>query len=385
MLTLINDILDFSKIEAQKLSLEAIPFSLEESLRRVVNLNNHKIHEKHLEFVLSVDSDIPDSLIGDPLRIEQIIINLVSNAIKFTEQGYIHLNVDLIQKIDSQLRLEIRVRDSGIGMSHKESSRLFNSFSQADASVTRKYGGTGLGLAICKQLSELMGGGINVKSRPGEGAEFIVLLNVEESSEHVARINMLDVTDLKALVVDDVEIARNVMCDTLDVLGIAADAVASGQEALSLVEAAEKKGQPYNLILMDWKMPGMDGIEATRRIRKIVKGDIPHILMITAYDKEEIKGLGSSDVIDRFIEKPVAQSALIEGIQSALGVQQHSSTHVFVQGDIPVLSGARILLVEDNELNQQVAMEFLLETGASIELATDGVKAVQAAQSIHFD
>lgn len=385
LLTLINDILDFSKIEAQKLSLETIPFSMEESLRRVVNLNNHKIHEKHLEFVLSVDSDIPDSLIGDPLRIEQIIINLVSNAIKFTEQGYIHLNLALIQRRDSQLRLEIKVRDSGIGMSQEQSSRLFSSFSQADDSVTRKYGGTGLGLAICKQLSELMGGGIEVKSRPGDGTEFIVLLNVEESSERVARVNMMDVTDLKALVVDDVEIARNVMCDTLDVLGIASDAVASGREALDLVEAAEKKEQPYNIILMDWKMPGMDGIETSRRIREMVKGDIPHILMISAYDKEEIKGLGSPQDIEGFIEKPVAQSALIEGIQSALGVQQHSSTHVFAQGEIPILNGARILLVEDNELNQQVAMEFLRETGASIELATDGLNALQAAQNIRFD
>lgn len=392
LLTLINDILDFSKIEAQKLTLEAIPFSLEESLRRVVNLNNHKMHEKHLEFVLSVDSRIPNSLIGDPLRIEQIIINLVSNAIKFTDQGYIHLSLLLLDETisesgesDNNLTLQIRVKDSGIGMSDEQSSKLFQSFSQADNSVTRKYGGTGLGLAICKQLCELMQGSISVTSRLGEGSEFVVNLKVQKSIEGIHKASHLDVTDLRVLVVDDVEIARNVMCDTLDSMGINADAVAGGQEAIDRVADAKTLGKAYDIILMDWKMPEMDGIQATREIRSLAHESIPQILMITAYDKEEIKAADYSDVVDSYLEKPVSQNALIDAIHSVLAGTNDPVKDVFATGDVPDLSEIRILLVEDNELNQQVAMEFLQETGASIELAIDGLQALSAAKNITFD
>lgn len=385
LLVLINDILDFSKIEAQKLSLETIPFSLEDSIRRVVNLNNHKMHEKHLEFVLSVDGSIPDSLIGDPLRIEQVIINLVSNAIKFTDQGYIHLSITLSDRVDDELTLAFTVKDSGIGMSSEQTARLFTSFSQADDSVTRKYGGTGLGLAICKQLCELMGGDISVVSKPGEGSQFTFNIITRKASEDVATVNMLDVSNLRALVVDDVEIARTVMCDSLEALGIKADAVASGEQGLEAVVAAQNRQKPYDVILMDWKMPGMDGLEATRQIRDIVSKNTPQILMVSAYDKEEIAEINAGALIDRFIEKPVSHSALIAGIQAALGVSEQSGKHVLAIGEIPILNNARILLVEDNALNQQVAMEFLMETGANVEVAIDGQKAVEAAKNMCFD
>lgn len=391
LLTLINDILDFSKIEAQKLTLEAIPFRLEECLRRVVNLHNHKMHEKRLEFVLSVDSEIPDKLIGDPLRIEQIIVNLVSNAIKFTEQGYVHLSILLLKNDPSnhyssgQIPLEIRVKDSGIGMNSEQTSRLFTSFSQADDSVTRKYGGTGLGLAICKQLSELMDGGISVHSEPELGSEFVVRLVIQESSDAMIYDDIPDMTNLKALVVDDVEVARDVVRENLTVLGIQVETASDGKAAVELVMDSEVKQHPFDIILMDWKMPGMDGIETIRKIQHLVDGSIPHILMITSYDKEEIKGAASTSMVAGFIEKPVSQSALVESIQSALGITQSSNPNGFTAGDIPELSESSILLVEDNELNQQVAMEFLKDTGADIALATDGKKAVAAAKEHHFD
>ncbi|BDX04565.1 response regulator [Planctobacterium marinum] len=385
LLTLINDILDFSKIEAQKLTLEFIPFSLENSLRRVVNLSNHKVHEKHLEFVLSVDSSIPDALMGDPLRIEQIIINLVSNAIKFTHHGYIHLNVRLLSSIDDTLNLEFRVKDSGIGMSAEQCSRLFQSFSQADDSVTRQYGGTGLGLAICKQLCELMQGSIRVDSKPDEGSEFIFTIQVEKSDEPSVGSKALDVSHIRALVVDDMDVAREVMTEALEALGITVDAVDSGEQALKWVERAERRQRPYDFILMDWKMPGMDGITASRRIRDTVSGKIPHILMVTSYDKEALRATDAEDIVERFIEKPVNQSELIDAIQLALGGSEKESLPSEREEAIPDFSGCRLLLVEDNELNRQVALEFMLETGATIDVAHNGEEAIQAVQELSYD
>jgi len=385
LLTLINDILDFSKIEAQKLTLETIPFSLEKSLRRVVNLNNHKMYEQHLEFVLSVDSRIPDNLIGDPLRIEQIIINLVSNAIKFTRQGYVHLNVSKVSQNEESLVLEFSVKDSGIGMSEEQTSRLFKSFSQADDSVTRQYGGTGLGLAICKQLCELMHGFITVKSEPGEGSEFTFTIQLQVASDEVMQSGRADVSDLHALVVDDMEVARAVMSDALDALGINCDTVASGEEALKRVSQAEKKQRPYDIILMDWKMPGMDGITASKKIREHISGKIPQILMITSHDKEALKAIDVDNIIDRYIEKPVNPSALIDAIQQSLGNSNDSSADASQDEFVPDFSHSRVLLAEDNELNQQVAMEFLQETGIAIDLVQDGREAISAAKRQQYD
>ena len=385
LLTLINDILDFSKIEAQKLTLESIPFSLEGSLRRVINLSNHKVHEKHLEFVLSVDSSIPDGLIGDPLRIEQIIINLVSNAIKFTRQGYIHLSVRLLSTMEDSLNLEFTVKDSGIGMTAEQCSRLFQSFSQADDSVTRQYGGTGLGLAICKQLCELMQGDISVKSTPGEGSEFVFTIQVEKSDEPLIGSQALDVSHIRALVVDDMDVARDVMTEALQVLGINVDSVNSGEEALEWVEKAERKQRPYDLILMDWKMPGMDGITASKRIRQTAGGKTPHILMVTSYDKEALRATDAEKVVERFIEKPVNQSELIDAIQLALGGSGKEALPSQLVEATPDFSGNQLLLVEDNELNRQVALEFIRETGADIDIAINGEKALQALQEKHYD
>ncbi|MCC2606461.1 response regulator [Planctobacterium marinum] len=385
LLTLINDILDFSKIEAQKLTLETIPFSLEKSLRRVVNLNNHKMHEQHLEFVLSVDSRIPDSLIGDPLRIEQIIINLVSNAIKFTRQGYVHLNVARVSQQGETLVLEFSVKDSGIGMSEEQTRRLFKSFSQADNSVTRQYGGTGLGLAICKQLCELMHGFIAVKSEPGMGSEFTFTIQLQVAAGDLAPASHTDVSDLHALVVDDMEVARAVMSDALDALGIKSDTVSSGEEALQLVSKAEKRQQPYDIILMDWKMPGMDGITASRKIREHISGKIPHILMITSYDKEALKAIDVDNIIDRYIEKPVNPTDLIDAIQQSLGANSRDDAALSASEQIPDFSHASVLLAEDNELNQQVALEFLQETGIQVDLVQDGQQAINAVKQKQYD
>lgn len=386
LLTLINDILDFSKIEAQKLTLEKADFSLENSLRRVVNLNNHKIHEKQLEFVLSVDTDVPDALVGDPLRLEQIIINLVSNSVKFTEKGFIQLSVSMLSKEKGKVVLQFCVEDSGIGMTQEQCDRLFRSFSQADDTVTRKYGGTGLGLAICKQLCELMGGSIEVKSSPNKGSTFTFNVELVESQKlQDSAHNLLDIANMRALVVDDIQIARKVMCDYLSGLGITTDTAANGKEALEAVLEADRLGCAYDVVLMDWKMPEMDGITASKTIREKVSGKIPHILMVSAYDKDEVASNESLGVIDRFIEKPVSASTLVDSIHSILGYKPNGDEIHHSAGLVPDLHDKRILLVEDNAINQQVAMEFLADTKATIDVATNGAEAIVSVQNIEYD
>ncbi|XOV80132.1 MAG: response regulator [Aestuariibacter sp.] len=386
LLTLINDILDFSKIEAKKLTLESADFSLENSLRRVVNLNNHKIHEKQLEFVLSVDSNVPDSLVGDPLRLEQIIINLVSNSVKFTEQGFIQLGVSVVSRTQRGVALQFSVQDSGIGMTSEQSGKLFQSFSQADETVTRKYGGTGLGLAICKQLCELMGGDIRVESRPGEGSTFTFTVLLQESNKTgIDGQHLVDIANMRALVVDDIQIARKVMCDYLSGLGISTDTAANGREALEAVLEADRLGCAYDVVLMDWKMPEMDGITASKVIREKVSGKIPHILMVSAYDKDEVAANESLGVIDRFIEKPVSASTLVDSIHSILGYTPNGDEILHTAGLVPDLRDRRLLLVEDNAINQQVAMEFLEDTRAQIDVATNGAEAIIAVQNVEYD
>ncbi len=386
LLTLINDILDFSKIEAQKLTLEQTTFSLESSLRRVVNLNSHRMHEKHLEFVLSVDPDVPDKLMGDPLRLEQVIINLVSNAIKFTDKGYVQVAIKVIERANNKIRLGFAIQDSGIGMSKEQSERLFQSFSQADDSVTRRYGGTGLGLAICKQLCQLMGGEIWVDSEPGKGSNFqftAALLEVPEDKETLSK--SLHPGNMRALVVDDMAIARKVMCDYLVGFGIQTDTVTNGKEALDAVIRADMHQRAYDVVLMDWKMPEMDGITASKLIREQVSGKTPHILMVSAYDRAELEHSQSGNLVDDFLEKPVSASSLIDSINAILGNRTLPAGEAIVAGKVPDLKGYRLLLVEDNKINQQVAMEFLLDTNADVDVAGNGIEAIEALRNIEFD
>ena len=388
LLTLINDILDFSKIEANKLSLEEEEFDLDESIRRVTNLCSLRLYEKNLELVLSIDPQIPQYFVGDSLRLEQIIINLVSNAVKFTETGAIQLHAKPLEINEDSMRLEFLVEDSGIGMSHEQSSRLFSSFSQADDSVTRKYGGTGLGLAISKQLCELMGGKIWVESQLGVGSKFhftVVLSRAENIRIEQNTIQQQSLHNLNVLVVDDIAVSRKIMCDNLERLGVNCSAASSGTEAIELVLRADTQNTQYDMILMDWRMPGMDGIAATRQIMHEVQGRLPHILMVSAYDKEDAVSSAKDTDIRVFLEKPVSHSTLLDSLYLVMG--NKVLVDEFPEGEFraPDLRHTRLLLVEDNDINRQVAMEFLADTGAEIENAQNGREAVDLIRQYAFD
>lgn len=392
LLSLINDILDFSKIEAQKMTLEKVNFSLTDILKRVVNICTFKVHEKGLEFVIDIGADVPKKLVGDPLRLQQVIINLANNAVKFTEHGAIHICINKKSIKERIIELQFDVNDTGIGMSKEQQTLLFKSFSQADDSVTRKYGGTGLGLAISKELTELMDGKIWVESEVGKGSTFsftaqFELADNENESEQMTVVNKKMLENLKVLVADDIDIARKVLLETLSHINLKADGVESGQQAVEKVLAAEQQGTPYDIVLMDWKMPKMDGIEAAKQIQQQATGKLPHILMVSAYDKDEARALAVNSCIEAFLEKPINQSVLVD---SLVGLIQ-KKTNRFVDEDshyelvIPDLSGFNVLLAEDNFINQQVAREFLEDTNINVTCVENGVLALEQLATKHFD
>jgi len=390
LLGLINDILDFSKIEAKKLTLECIQFPLAEILQRVVNVCTFKVHKKGLELVIDIAPDVPKILIGDPLRLQQVLINLANNAIKFTPSGSIQICIKTVSKNSQTCQLKFSIHDTGIGMSPEQQLGLFQSFTQADDSITRKYGGTGLGLAISKQLTELMGGKISLISELNVGSTFSFTASfehAEDSRETVTIVNRKMLTDLKVLVADDIEIARKVLIDTLAYMKVYADGVENGEQALAAVLAAEKSNNPYDIVLMDWKMPIMNGIEAAKQIQAQAKNKLPHILMVSAYDKDEAKELAINAGIDEFLEKPINQSVLVDTMVELLS---NESERVIVKNSraalkTPNLSAYKILLVEDNMINQQVAKEFLADTKINVECAENGLVALEKIATQTFD
>ena len=390
LLSLINDILDFSKIEAQKMTLEKITFNLNDVIQRVVNICSYKVYEKGLELVIDIDEHVPKLLIGDPLRLQQILVNLTNNAIKFTETGLIYFRIDKQNKKDNAITLKFSVYDTGIGMLPAQQNQLFKSFSQGDDSVTRKYGGTGLGLAICKELTELMAGEIWVESEFGKGSTFLFTAVFEQTKATNNDSNNAenhDFSHLKVLVADDVDIAQRVLLDTLAQIGIKAHGVNDGQQALAAVLLAEQEQAPYDLVLMDWKMPNMDGIEATKKIQQQVKGQLPHILMISAFDKETVKSLAKEAGIEKFLEKPINQPLLNQTILELMGSKQKTTSLNRVQNkvSIPDLSQFKVLLVEDNMLNQMVAKAFLSDTNIEVICAEDGLLALEKLRNEPFD
>lgn len=392
LLGLINDILDFSKIEAQKMTLEKIDFSLTEIIKRIVNICTFKVHEKNLEFVIDIGVDMPTKLVGDPLRLQQVLINLANNAIKFTDNGAIHIRINKKSINEGNIELQFDINDTGIGMSEEKQTLLFKSFSQADDSVTRKYGGTGLGLAISKQLTELMGGKIWVESEDGIGSTFsftalFELADNENKNEIMAIVNKKALENLKVLVADDIYIARKVLLDTLSHINIMADGVASGQQAVEKVLAAEQQGTPYDIVLMDWKMPQMDGIEAAKKIQQQTTGKLPHILMVSAYDKDEARALAVNSGIEAFLEKPINQSLLVDSIVGLLNktTEQLAVDDSHYDSVIPDLSEFNVLLAEDNLINQQVAKSFLADTNINVTCVENGVLALEQLATKHFD
>lgn len=383
LLSLVNDILDFSKIEAGKLELEITRFHLEKVLQRSVNLNALKAHAKSLELICHVDPALPSMLMGDPLRIQQILVNLISNAVKFSDRGVIEISMKLLQQQDNRLRVQLAVSDHGIGITPEQQQGLFQSFSQADDSITRKYGGSGLGLAICKQLCELMGGKIWLESQFGKGTTFYCELQLQTADiQQTATLLPLDISALKALVVDDIALARTVLLNLLSDIGISADQTDNGYQAIEMVRQAKAAGAPYDFVLMDWRMPGIDGIETSRRIQQL--DDAPHILMVSAYDREQAKANLHEVKISQFIEKPVNQSILLDALYSMLE-QDMPRRDTPVLQQIPYLAKYRILLVEDHPINRQVALGLLKDSQVQVDIAENGLLALHRLQQQRYD
>ncbi|MCK5312442.1 MAG: transporter substrate-binding domain-containing protein [Desulfobacteraceae bacterium] len=393
LLGVINDILDFSKIEAGRLDMEHTVFFFDDVLNTLANVTSFKAEEKGLETHFKISHNVPNRLIGDPLRLRQILINLVNNAIKFTDTGEIIVSAGVLSEEDQTVTLEISVQDTGIGLSKEQIGRLFKSFSQADSSTTRKYGGSGLGLAICKHLVEMMDGKIWVESEPGVGSTFFFTAVFGCHVEYKEADKILPATHihgLKALVIDDSPTARAILKSHLESFSCRATVVGSGQEALEVLGNAPDS-DPYKLVLVDWKMPDMNGIETSSRIKENSNLPLtPQILMVSAYEKEEIMQQAGKIGLKKFLAKPVSRSVLFDTIMECFGHEVIKKNRLFRRDNIEIevsqkISGAKILLVEDNEINQQVASELLEKVGLVVVLARNGIESVQAAAKEDFD
>ena len=391
LLGIINDILDFSKIEAGKLTVERIEFELEKVLDNVANLISEKTSAKGLELVFDIDKNVPPNLIGDPLRLGQVLINYSNNAVKFTEQGEINVVIRLKEQTDKDVLIYCAVRDTGIGLTQEQMERLFQSFSQADTSTTRKFGGTGLGLVISKKLAELMGGEVGVDSEPGKGSTFWFTARMDKGVSSQRKLVLPpDLQGRRVLVVDDNESARLVLGDLLGSMSFKVDQAESGQTAIGAVGRAEAQGMPYEIVFLDWQMPGMDGNETAKRLRELPLSHMPHMMMVTAYGREEvIKGAEEAGIEDVLI-KPVNASTLFDGMVRLLGgvvdgprTALDALTDTFEQ--LVTIKGARVLLVEDNELNMEVATELLRGAGLVVDLAENGQIAVDKVRAADYD
>lgn len=380
LLAIINDILDFSKVEAGKLEIERIDFNLENVLDNVSNVTSYKANEKDLEFLFHTPPNIPLGLVGDPVRLGQVLTNLINNAIKFTNSGEVQVSTQLLAREGDRVQLRFSVRDTGIGMTPEQMGKLFHAFSQADGSTTRKYGGTGLGLSICKRLVELMEGEIHVESELGKGSNFVFTMwfGVSQSAPAAHQVWPAALNGLHALVVDDNPVAREIMSGALSTLAFKVSLVTSGHEAIAAVKDAEAQSDPYRVIFMDWKMPGMSGVEVTKMIKDdATLGTTPAVVMVTAFGQEEIRTAADEAGADGFLTKPVQQSRLIDTLVELLGQSGGASEEVAIPKSSASLEGLRVLVGEDNAVNQQIAIELLESAGVKVEVANNGREVVE--------
>ena len=394
LLWVINDILDFSKVEAGKMDIEVVDFKLDETLTKLANLFSMSDNQKGIELLFQYTADVPRRLKGDPLRFGQILTNLINNAIKFTEKGQIVVKIELLLKENQEVTLQFSVSDTGIGITKEQQSKLFQAFSQVDASTTRKYGGTGLGLAICERLVKLMGGRIWVESEPGRGSTFIftVVFGYSEPIEsNLTVLTQRNNENIKILVIDDNPIAVEIMTNMLKSMHFAAEGVGSGEQGLAELKKEQANG--FDLVIMDWQMPGMDGLETSRRIKTMDEIKIkPEIIMISAYNLSELADEASQVGINRCLTKPITQSQLFDAVMDVIGtgrdtsfVFNHNGHEELISNRPPDIKGAKILLVEDNEINQQVAQEILHKMGLQVEIAANGLQALEMLEEVEYD
>jgi len=392
LLGVINDILDYSKIEAGKLSIEHIEFSFQQLLDNVTTLIADKAADKGLELIINIDPRIPEQLVGDPLRLDQMLVNYANNAVKFTDSGEIEIQAQLQEERAQDVLLHFRVRDTGIGLTPAQSAKLFESFQQADSSTTRQYGGTGLGLAITKQLAGRMGGTVGVQSTLGQGSTFWFTVRLEKGKTAAgpAWVLCTDLHGKRVLVVDDNDTARQVLTTLLDGMGLEAEAVAGAAAALKLLAQSEAGKPPYDLLLLDWRMPEMDGLVLAKRIRADHPSYPIPILMVTAYGREELLKSAEGIGIDNVLIKPVSASTLFECVTQALGASNDALPYLPEptergESTLAHVAGAHLLLVEDNDLNQEVAKALLEGAGLLVDLATNGQQAADMVQAHDYD
>ncbi len=383
LLQILNDVLDVSKIESGKLELETTEFQLEAVISNMADVLGVKAEEKGLELLFTAPPDIPTSLVGDPTRLGQILINLGNNAIKFTAKGEILIGCEVQRMEAHEVTLHFWVRDTGIGMSTEQLDRLFQPFTQGDSSTTRQFGGTGLGLTISRQLTELMNGKIWVDSRAGHGStfHFTARFGIQQQASNRRALLASELKDKRALLVDDNPAAREVLGEMTRRLGLNVDVAASGEQALALMEQAQKAQQPHHILLTDWKMPGMDGITFAKQALAMPPEHRPCVLLVTAFARDEAvkasEGVGLAGVIT----KPVTPSTLLDTLAHSLGQELAPAPTVrnankILQKAQRQLAGARVLLVEDQPLNQELACDLLERAGLSVVTALNGQEAL---------
>ncbi len=391
LLGILNDILDFSKIEAGKLEMEHKEFLLDDVLDGVATIVGVKAEERGLEFLLRRQPGLPSVLVGDQLRLHQILVNLCGNAVKFTHHGEVMVSVSLVGSGSDDVELGFSVRDTGIGMTPEQAARLFQPFSQADSSHSREYGGTGLGLAISKQLVGMMGGEIGVTSQRGVGSDFHFTVRFGQGEAPVESAGMeVEFSQLHALVVDDSSNACEILADLLASLGLAYSQAESGQAALAAWQAASR---PFDLVMVDWKMPDMDGIETARRLRSLAGATQPRIVVVTGYGGDEALASAEPGLVDAVLEKPVNSAALRSTLTALFAVT--NSAHLPKKAaavanpasdSLARTRGMRVLLAEDNEINQEVAVDLLSTVaGISVTVANNGREALEHLRAADFD
>jgi len=393
LLRIIDDILDFSKIEAGKLTLENTPLFIEELVQEVADTVNVKLQrKKEVELVTQIDASIPAVILGDTIRLRQVLLNLADNAAKFTHEGEITIRVRLVRRVDYGIFLHFSVQDSGIGISKEQARKLFSPFQQADLSTTRKFGGTGLGLAICRKIVEMMDGELELESSLGKGSEFhfnaFFSLPVDEALPIALSESVLK--GKKALLVDDSESARLVLTEMLGSMGFHVLVAKDAYEAIEMYEAEDLAHHPITLLVVDWQMPGMDGLQLVRELKAKQGQEIPAILMVTAYGLDSVKDAAKNKEVDGVMLKPINQSALHDTLIEILHLKQGKEA-IKPKFDLDTnvlkehLLGKKVLLVEDKEINRELATELLNEVGIDVESAENGKVALEMVEKNAYD
>ncbi|MBF0620993.1 MAG: response regulator [Magnetococcales bacterium] len=394
LLRLLNDILDFSKIEAGNLTLEQAPFSLNDLFTNLGSVIGIKSQEKGIEFLIDTPPDLPTLLIGDGFRLGQILTNLAGNAVKFTDAGAVSIHTEKVEQQNTNLVLKFTVSDSGIGMSSDQMDHLFDKFTQADASISRKYGGTGLGLAISKQLVELMGGTIWAESTPDVGSKFIFTTRLTVENQQKKELPYPSFKGKTALVVDDNNLAREVNVNLLKQLDFTIEAAENGPTAIQKIIIAVMEGRTYDLILLDWNMPEMDGLELAHRIRNdLTLERTPAIIMVTSHPIEKISALDEPvSLFDTLLEKPLNTATLCRSICHLFGMETSACDDQITDSapkEVPdnqsALSKSHILVADDNDINQIIVKELLEKVGVRVSCVNNGEEALNLASKESFD